>query len=93
MILEVDRVSERLAAEAEGRPHRRHPAVAVTWVVLWSLHLVAVQADNLVLDELDYGRAMLLLGAVLAILAAVAAGSAIVLVWRVTALQERFRPR
>lgn len=90
VVYEVDRYSNRLADEAEGRPHERRRAVALAWVVLWSLFLITSQLGGAVLDELDPGPSVLA-GAALGIFEAATAASAILLVWHVTANQERLR--
>jgi lysylphosphatidylglycerol synthetase-like protein (DUF2156 family) len=90
VVYEVDRYSERLAEEAEGRPHRRRRAAAVAWVTMWSIFLAGSQLVGTVLDELDPGPSVLL-GAALGLFEAATAGSAIVLVWHVTTNQERAR--
>lgn len=90
VVSEIDRVSERRADQAEGRPHRRHRGVVVLWVVLWSITVAVNQVGELVLEELDPGPAALLTVA-FGVLTAVAAGSAILLVRQVTTNQERVR--
>lgn len=90
VVYEIDRYSELFADEAEGRPHERHRAVAVAWVALWSLFLIASQLGTPVLNELDPGPSVLA-GAALGVFEAVTAGSAILLVWHITANQERIR--
>jgi hypothetical protein len=90
VVSEVDRVSERRADEAEGRPHERRRGVVVAWVVLWSLFLVVSQVGRPALALLDPGPSVLL-GSVSGIFEAVTAGCAILLVRRVTANQERLR--
>jgi hypothetical protein len=90
VVYEIDRYSERFADEAEGRPHQRHRAVALAWVVLWSLFLITSQLGGVLLDNLDPGPSVLT-GAALGLFEAATAGSAIRLVWHVTANQERIR--
>jgi hypothetical protein len=90
VVYEVDRVSERRADEAEGRPHEPHRTTAVAWVVLWSLFLIVSQVGNAVLNALEPGPAVLL-GAVLGIFEAATAAGAILLVRQVTMNQERIR--
>jgi len=87
---EVDRVSEEWADESEGRPHERHRGVLTLWVVLWSLHLVAGRFADNAPTELDPGPATLL-GVAWGLFQAVTAGSAVLLVWQITAHQERAR--
>ncbi|MFI7540995.1 DUF4328 domain-containing protein [Actinoplanes sp. NPDC049599] len=90
VVSEIDRVSERLADEAEGRPHERHPGVAVAWVTLWSLFLVVSQIGESVLGALYPGPSVLL-GSAFGVFETVVAGSAILLVRQITANQERAR--
>lgn len=90
VVSEIDRVSQRRADEAEGRPHERRRGVVVAWVVLWSLFMVISQLGQPMLDNLDPGPSTLL-SAAMSLIEAVAAGSAILLVWQVTANQERIR--
>jgi hypothetical protein len=90
VITEIDRESERRADEAEGRPHERQRGVVVTWVVLWSLFLLISQVGQSAVDALEPGPSVLLAVA-FGIFETVTAGSAIMLVWRVTANQDRLR--
>jgi len=90
VVSEVGRVSQRRADEAEGRPHERRRGVVVAWVVLWSVWVAISQLGQPVLDDLDPGPSTLL-SAAMSLFEAVAAGSAILLVWQVTANQERIR--
>ena len=90
VVSEIDRVSERRADEAEGRPHERRRGVLVAWLVLWSLFLLASQVGQPALLALDPGPSYLLASG-FGVLEAVAAGSAILLVRRVTANQDRIR--
>jgi hypothetical protein len=90
VISEIDRESERRADEAEGRPHERHPGVVTTWIVLWSLFVVVSQLGGSALQSIETGPSVLL-AVGFGIFEAVTAGSAIRLVWRVTANQNRLR--
>ncbi|RSM51286.1 hypothetical protein DMB66_42175 [Actinoplanes sp. ATCC 53533] len=90
VVSEIDRVSQRRADEVEGRPHERRRGVVVAWVVLWSVSVAISQLGQPVLDRLDPGPSTLL-SAAMSLFEAAAAGSAILLVWQVTANQERIR--
>ena len=92
VVSEIDRVSERRANEAEGRPYERRRGILVLWVVLWTVFQIQERTVTVALDRLAVD-ATVLVGLVGSLIEAAAAVSAILLVLRITANQERLMSR
>jgi len=88
VVSEIDRVSERRANEAEGRPYRRRRGILMLWIVLWTLFQLQERTTTAALDRLA-AEPSVLLAMVGSLIEVAAVASAILLVLRITANQER----